>query len=128
MLRNILLTFLLYSNVKSQSNKDLYNGQFNNDYYNVRQQDSSRESRLPNPGDSNYRTYMYNDRRYGTNPNRYNPYNPNINRPGGFPYNPIDTNPLDDQFKYNTVSFFFCKMLMFITTLLHTPENLIKFI
>lgn len=92
------------ANVKSQSNKDLYNGQFNNDYYNAQPQDRVRETRLPKPGDSDYRTYVYNNRRYGTDPTRYNPYNPNINQPGGFPYNPIVTNPLDDQFKYNTVS------------------------
>lgn len=102
MLTKVLLTIFISASVKSQSNKDLYNGQ-NNEYY-TRTQEGSHESRLPNPGDSDYRTYVYNNRRYGTDPSRYNPYNPNINQPGGFPYNPIITNPLDEQFKYNTVS------------------------
>nr|XP_034834776.1 liver carboxylesterase 4 [Maniola hyperantus] len=103
MFTKVLVTiFILCTNVKSQSNKDLYNGQFNNDYYNTQPQDKPRDTRLPKPGDSDYRTYVYNNRRYGTDPSRYNPYNPNINQPGGFPYNPIITNPLDDQFKYNT--------------------------
>lgn len=75
------------------------------------QYDSNRESRLPDPGDSDYRTYVYNNRRYGFDPTRYNPYNPDINKPGGFPYNPIpynplNPNPLDDQYKYNVVSIF----------------------
>lgn len=101
MLRIVAFVYL-YTSVKCQSNKDLYNGQFNNNYYSS--QDIPRESRLPSPGDSDYRTYVYNNRRYGTDPSRYNPYNPNINQPGGFPYNPINTNPLDEQFKFNSVS------------------------
>ncbi|KAH9628436.1 hypothetical protein HF086_015966 [Spodoptera exigua] len=100
MYKKYLLTLFLCASVESQSNKDLYNGQVNNEFYNSREQ-SSRSSRLPSPGDTDYRTYVYNNRRYGTDPTRYNPYNPNINQPGGFPYNPINTNPLDDQFKYN---------------------------
>lgn len=96
-IKTLLILFLL-GDTTCQSNKDLYN----NEYYNVRR-DASRDS-LPKPGDSNYRTYVYNNRRYGADPNRYNPYNPNINQPGGFPYNPLNTNPLDDQYKYNTVS------------------------
>lgn len=105
MLSKIFLTFVISASVKSQSNKDLYNGQFSGEYH-TKTHDSSRESRLPNPGDTDYRTYIYNNRRYGADPSRYNPYNPNINQPGGFPYNPIITNPLDEQFKYNTVSTF----------------------
>ncbi|XP_022821930.1 neuroligin-3 isoform X1 [Spodoptera litura] len=100
MYKKYLLTLFLCASVECQSNKDLYNGQVNNEFYNSQEQ-SSRSSRLPSPGDSDYRTYVYNNRRYGTDPTRYNPYNPNINQPGGFPYNPINTNPLDDQFKYN---------------------------
>lgn len=107
MYKKYLLTLFLYTSVECQSNKDLYNGQANSDFYNSREQ-TSRSSRLPSPGDSDYRTYVYNNRRYGTDPSRYNPYNPNINQPGGFPYNPINTNPLDDQFKYNIVSINFC--------------------
>ncbi|CAH2253859.1 jg22183 [Pararge aegeria aegeria] len=102
MFTKVLLTLFICANVKSQSNKDLYNGQYSSDYYNTKTLDRPRDSRLPKPGDSDYRTYVYNNRRYGTDPSRYNPYNPNINQPGGFPYNPIITNPLDDQFKYNT--------------------------
>ncbi|CAG9136637.1 unnamed protein product, partial [Plutella xylostella] len=102
MLKTTVFCVLVCVNVAtSQSNKDLYNGQFNE--YNNRPYDKSRESsRLPSPGDTDYRTYVYNNRRYGTDPGRYNPYNPSINQPGGFPYNPINTNPLDEQFKYNT--------------------------
>lgn len=104
MLRNTLIALLL-ANVRCQSNKDLYNGQFREDYYKTHKQDSSRESyRIPSPGDSDYRTYVYNNRRYGTDPTRYNPFNPNINQPGGFPYNPLNPNPLDDSYKFNTVS------------------------
>ena len=103
MYKKYLLTLFLYASVECQSNKDLYNGQANSDYYNSREQ-TPRSSRLPSPGDSDYRTYVYNNRRYGTDPARYNPYNPNINQPGGFPYNPINTNPLDNQFNYNLVS------------------------
>uniref|UniRef100_A0A1L8D6I5 Carboxyl/cholinesterase-028a n=1 Tax=Plutella xylostella TaxID=51655 RepID=A0A1L8D6I5_PLUXY len=102
MLKTTVFCVLVCVNVAtSQSNKDLYNGQFNE--YNNHPYDKSRESsRLPSPGDTDYRTYVYNNRRYGTDPGRYNPYNPSINQPGGFPYNPINTNPLDEQFKYNT--------------------------
>lgn len=107
MLKDIVLTLLLtFGAVESQSNRDLYNGQYvEPQYFNTRQGASRESSRLPNPGDSDYRTYVYNNRRYGTDPARYNPYNPSINQPGGFPYNPLNTNPLDDQFKYNAVSF-----------------------
>lgn len=101
MFTRVFITVVFCVNVNSQSNKDLYNGQFNNEYYGAQ---NKQRSRLPSPGDTDYRTYVYNSRRYGTDPSRYNPYNPNINQPGGFPYNPIDTNPLDEQFKYNTVS------------------------
>lgn len=97
MLKNAFIILFLCFDINCQSNKDLYTGQ-----YNTRPDGS--ESRLPKPGDNNYRTYLYNNRRYGADPSRYNPYNPNINQPGGFPYNPLNTNPLDDQFKYNTVS------------------------
>lgn len=101
MFSKVFLFSLSCVSVASQSNKDLYNGQFNA-YYN--KQDQNKEYRVPSPGDTDYRTYIYNNRRYGTDPTRSNPYNPNINQPGGFPYNPINTNPLDEQFKYNTVS------------------------
>lgn len=100
---NIFLVFLLSASANCQSNKDLYNGQANNEYYGGNQ-DTPRQTRLPSPGDSDYRTYVYNNRRYGVDPTRYNPYNPNINQPGGFPYNPLYTNPLDDQYKYVNVS------------------------
>ncbi|XP_049882214.1 acetylcholinesterase isoform X2 [Pectinophora gossypiella] len=105
MIKNAFLAVFLCVSVRSQSNKDLYNGQYMNEYYN-KQYDGSREMRVPAPGDSDYRTYVYNNRRYGADPTRYNPYNPNINQPGGFPYNPIPYNPLnpspmDDQYKYN---------------------------
>lgn len=104
---------LLYINfVKSQYTLSDYSGEYasRQEYYNPRDSVSSRES-VPSPGDNEYRTYVYNNRRYGTNPNRYNPYNPDINKPGGFPYHPLDhpynplnPNPLDEDFKYNTVS------------------------
>lgn len=113
MYKNAFITVLLCASVKSQSNSDLYNPQYMNEFYNKKdeQYDSARQ-RLPNPGDTDYRTYVYNNRRYGFDPTRYNPYNPNINQPGGFPYNPIpynplNPNPLDDQYKYNVVSIFF---------------------
>ncbi|GBP77712.1 Neuroligin-4, Y-linked [Eumeta japonica] len=73
-----------------------------NNYDTSRDDGGSRESTIPTPGDANYRTYVYNDRRYGVDLSRYNPYNPSINQPGGFPYNPLNTNPLDNEFKYNT--------------------------
>ncbi|KAI5636711.1 carboxylesterase family domain-containing protein [Phthorimaea operculella] len=112
MFRNAVVAFLLCAGVRSQSNKDLYNGQFMNDLYNnnyrpeERQYEGANVMRVPAPGDHDYRTYVYNNRRYGVDPTRYNPYNPNINKPGGFPYNPIPYNPLnpsplDDQYKYN---------------------------
>lgn len=103
MMRNTFITFLLCASANGQSNKDLYNGQSNNEYYGGKQ-DGAKQTRLPSPGDSDYRTYVYNNRRYGVDPTRYNPYNPNINQPGGFPYNPVYTNPLDDQYKYANVS------------------------
>lgn len=103
MLRKSLLALFLCAGVHSQSNKDLYNG-YNSEFYNTREYDAARTTSIPNPGDKDYRTYVYNNRRYGTDLSRYNPYNPNINQPGGFPYNPLNTNPLDDSFKYNTVS------------------------
>lgn len=99
MFSKVFLFSLSCVSVASQSNKDLYNGQFNAHY---NKQDQNKEYRVPSPGDTDYRTYIYNNRRYGTDPTRTNPYNPNINQPGGFPYNPINTNPLDEQFKYNT--------------------------
>lgn len=107
MYKNALLTLLLYAGVEAQSNKDLYNGQYMNEFYN--KNDGPREYKMPSPGDSDYRTYVYNNRRYGTDPTRYNPYNPNINQPGGFPYhpiqyNPLNPNPMDDQYKFNAVS------------------------
>ncbi|XP_063375509.1 cholinesterase [Cydia amplana] len=102
MFQKTLLALFLTANVQCQSNKDLYNGQYNNEYYKTQRTDSSQETRLPNPGDSDYRTYVYNSRRYGTDPTRYNPFNPSINQPGGFPYNPLNTNPLDDSYKFNT--------------------------
>lgn len=105
MFKKYLLALFLCASINCQSNKDLYNGQFNNEFYNSRE-DTYRTTRMPSPGDSDYRTYVYNNRRYGTDYSRYNPYNPNINKPGGFPYSPINTNPLDDQFKYNIVSIF----------------------
>lgn len=104
MIKNVLLTITLCVSVRSQSNKDLYNGQINNEFFNSRP-DIPKDYKLPSPGDSDYRTFVYNNRRYGTDPTRYNSYNPHINQPGGFPYNPINTNPLDEQFKYNVVSF-----------------------
>lgn len=113
MFNNAFLLVLLCATVNSQSNSDLYNPQYMNEFYNKQgeQGDSSRQTRIPSPGDSDYRTYVYNNRRYGFDPTRYNPYNPNINQPGGFPYNPIpynplNPNPLDDQYKYNVVSIF----------------------
>lgn len=115
MLRNALLAALLTCGaVRSQSNKDLYNGQFVDPQFYDNRQGSRESSRMPSPGDSDYRTYVYNNRRYGTDPSRYNPYNPSINQPGGFPYNPLNTNPLDDQYKYNTVS---CSLLYFVQRL-----------
>lgn len=102
MFKNYLLTVFLCASANCQSNKDLYNGQIQNEFYNSREE-TSRSTSRPSPGDSDYRTYVYNNRRYGTDPTRYNPYNPNINQPGGFPYNPINPNPLDDQFKFNVV-------------------------
>lgn len=82
---------------------------YSEEYYRSRNSDSSQESLLPNAGDSDYRTFLYNGRRYGTNMNRFNPYNPDINKPGGFPYHPLDKpynplnpNPLDEDFKFNT--------------------------
>lgn len=104
MLKRGLLTCLLSIYVNAQSNKDLYNGQVNNEFYGGTQQDSVKNNRMPSPGDSDYRTYVYNNRRYGMEPSRYNPYNPNINQPGGYPYKPLYTNPLDDQYKFVTVS------------------------
>lgn len=105
MMRKAFLTVLLCASVKGQSNKDLYNGQINNEYYGGKQ-DGTGQTTLPSPGDSDYRTYVYNNRRYGVNPTRYNPYNPNINQPGGFPYNTLNTNPLDDQYKFVNVSIY----------------------
>ncbi|XP_063824783.1 cholinesterase [Ostrinia nubilalis] len=104
MFKNIVLTLCLSVYVQCQSNKDLYNGQYGE--YN-KEYDPNRAQRRPNPGDTDYRTYVFNNRRYGTDPTRYNPYNPNINQPGGFPYNPLpynplNPNPLDDQYKFNT--------------------------
>lgn len=104
MLITVFVTCLLCACANSQSNKDLYNGQFNNEYYGG-QPGNVNQNRLPNPGDTDYRTYVHNNRRYGVDPTRYNPYNPNINQPGGFPYKPLYTNPLDDQYKYVNVSF-----------------------
>lgn len=106
MFKNTILTVFLCTYVRCQSNKDLYNGQYGE--YN-KEYDPNRARSRPNPGDTDYRTYIYGDRRYGTDPTRYNPYNPNINQPGGFPYNPLpynplNPNPLDDQYKFNTVS------------------------
>lgn len=110
MIKNALATFLLCVFVTGQSNKDLYNGQANNEFYGGTQE-SSKNTRLPSPGDSDYRTYVYNSRRYGMDPTRYNPYNPNINQPGGFPYKPLYTNPLDDQYKFVTVSKLYFKVI-----------------
>lgn len=46
----------------------------------------------PNPGDANYRTFFYNDRRYGSAmPANYNPYDPYARDP--FP----NRNPFDNQ-------------------------------
>ncbi len=46
----------------------------------------------PNPGDANYRTYIHNDRRYGSAfPANYNPYDPYARDP--FP----NRNPFDNQ-------------------------------
>lgn len=121
MLNNAFLTLLLCASVNTQSNSDLYNPQLMNDLYNKQgeQGDNARQTRIPKPGDSDYRTYVYNNRRYGYDPTRYNPYNPNINQPGGFPYNPIpynplNPNPLDDQYKYNVVSIFVIILSVYI--------------
>lgn len=110
-LRALFLTCVFISGCKSQFTQD-FNEEYpsQQQYYGVTGADS-REGRLPNPGDPDYRTYVYNSRRYGPKPNRYNPYNPDINKPGGFPYhplnppyNPLNPNPLDEDFKFNTVS------------------------
>lgn len=106
--------FLIYTGIVQSQYESEFSGEYENRPQDKAQQSdgSLRESRLPNPGDSDYRTYVYNNRRYGTDPTRYNPYHPTVNQPGGFPYNPLpynplNTNPLDDQYKYNTVSIIF---------------------
>lgn len=58
-----------------------------------------RRSKPPNPGDVDYRTYLYNSRRYGetyfTNDARY----PNMYQ-SGFPQNKPVYNPADGTFRY----------------------------
>lgn len=58
----------------------------------------------PNPGDSDYKTYTYNNRRYGQYippGQQYNHHQPQYNPQGGYPYS--QNVPLDDRFKYNQV-------------------------
>lgn len=91
---NTLLLFSFICYAKCQSDPDTINKMPNRDGMYV----------PPSPGDTEYRTYYFNNRRYGQNPyvgSRFNNYNPSFPESGGYPYNPINSNPLDDTLRYN---------------------------